>query len=268
MLEIDVLIPFRDDNPTRTFPLVVFALIATNVVVFLYQQTLSTGEGLLFLCRYGAIPAVLLGGASLDDAIYQMLAGAARFGQIPRGGAVGALSAAALQPIWLSLFTSMFLHGGLLHLGGNMLYLWIFGNNVEDTLGHFRFLLFYLLCGLFAAAAQMLLGLHSLVPMIGASGAIAGVLGAYYVKFPRARVDCLLFLAIFITVVALPAGLVLFLWFLLQVFEALGAAGAYAGQGGVAFFAHIGGFIAGWLLIRRFDRGRRRPVIYSRRSRR
>jgi len=268
VLETDVLIPFRDDNPTRTFPLVVFALIATNVVVFLYQKTLATGEELLFVFRYGAIPAVLVGGTSLEEAVQHMLGGAARFGQLPRGAALGTLPVAPLQPIWLSLFTSMFLHGGLLHLGGNMLYLWIFGNNIEDTLGHFRFLLFYLLCGLIAAGAQMVLGLHSLVPIIGASGAIAGVLGAYYVKFPRARVDCLLFLAIFITVVALPAGLVLLLWFLLQIFEALGAAGAYAGQGGVAFFAHIGGFIAGWLLIRKFDRGRRRPVIYSRHWRR
>lgn len=264
MFENDVLIPFRDDNPTRTFPLVVFALIAANVVVFLYQKTLATGEELLFVFRYGAVPAVLVGGIPFEEAVQQMFAGAARFGQIPRGAALGALSAAPLQPIWLSLFTSMFLHGGLLHLGGNMLYLWIFGNNIEDALGHFRFLVFYLLCGLIAAGAQILLGLHSMAPMIGASGAIAGVLGAYYVRFPHARVDCLLFLVIFVMVVALPAGLVLFLWFLLQVFEALGAAGAYSGQGGVAFFAHIGGFIAGWLLIRRFGRGRRRPVMYSR----
>jgi len=142
-----------------------------------------------------------------------------------------------------------------------MLYLWIFGNNVEDALGHVRFLVFYLFCGFLAALAQIMLSADSVVPMIGASGAIAGILGAYYKKFPHARVRCLIFIFLFVTVVALPAGLVLFIWFLLQVLQALEAPSA---QGGVAVFAHIGGFIVGYLLIRRFEpRARPRLVRFN-----
>ncbi len=240
------MIPFRDENPTRTFPVVVVGLIAANVVVYLYQLLLPVPAGMLFVYTHGAIPAVLLGQASLVEVLPPALLAEVVRVQAP---------VAPLDPIWLSVFTSMFLHGGLFHLGSNMLYLWIFGNNVEDLLGHARFLIFYLLCGVLAAGAQILVSIGSPVPMIGASGAIAGVLGAYYVKFPGARVYCLVFPFFFITVVALPAGLVLFLWFLFQLLEGIGAHGGVAG--GVAVFAHIGGFLAGWALVRKFEPRRR-----------
>lgn len=232
------MIPFRDDNPTRSFPVVTVGLLAANIVVYLYQIALPRPEDQLFVYTYGAVPVVVLGRTTLA----QLLQAQPPF--------------PALEPAWLAIFTSMFLHGGFFHLAGNMLYLWVFGNNVEDLLGHGRFIVFYFLCGLLAAGAQILLSLGSVRPMIGASGAIAGVLGAYYVKFPHARVHCLIFLLFFITVAALPAGLVLFLWFLLQLFQSL-SPGAFAGQGGIAVFAHIGGFVAGWALVRRFEPRRR-----------
>jgi len=242
-----MLLPYRDENPTRSFPLVVVGLIAANTVAFLYQALLSVVGGDVFVFTHGAIPAVLVGQASFADALPR---------QLKLDAFVTHTPIAPLDPIWLTIFTSMFVHGGLLHLVSNMLCLWIFGNNVEDALGHLRFLLFYLVCGALAAGMQVLMSLHSLVPMIGASGAIAGVLGAYYVRFPRARVFCVVFLLFFITVVALPAGLVLLLWFLLQVFQSLQSS-AGAAPGGVAVFAHIGGFVAGLLLMRRLvPRGR------------
>jgi membrane associated rhomboid family serine protease len=231
------MIPFRDDNPTRTFPIVVVLLLAFNTLVFLYQVALPRKQELIFVYTHAVIPAVLFGRATL--------------------GQVVGVALPPLEPVWLTVFTSMFLHGSLFHLGSNMLYLWIFGNNVEDALGHFRFLVFYLLCGLIAALAQVLVNTRSAVPMVGASGAIAGVLGAYYVKFPYARVRCLVILFVFITVVMLPASLVLLIWFLIQVYNSL-LPTAYGTQGGVAFFAHIGGFLAGWALVRRFEPRRRR----------
>lgn len=243
------MIPFRDANPTRTFPIVVVGLIAANVVVFIHQVLLPGPEGTLFAYTHGAIPVVLLGKATLAQVLPVHVRAAALVSHTP---------IIPLHPIWLTIFTAMFLHGSLLHLGSNMLYLWIFGNNVEDVLGHLRFLIFYLVCGCLAAAAQILMSLDSPLPMIGASGAIAGVLGAYYVKFPYARVQCLVFLFFLVTVVMLPAKLVLLLWFLLQVFQSLQSAGAYATHGGVAVFAHIGGFLVGWALVRGFEPKRRR----------
>ncbi len=233
------MIPFRDDNPTRTFPLFVVALVAANVAVFLHQVVMSDPDQIVFFYTYGAVPAVLMGKATLAQAIPIEVRSAAGVG------------ISALQPIWLTVFTSMFVHGGAAHLLGNMLYLWIFGNNVEDVLGHFRFIVFYFLCGVIAAGAQLMMSGASATPMIGASGAIAGVLGAYYMKFPRARVQCLVFLFLFITVIYLPAGLVLLFWFLFQVLQSLSATTEGA-AGGVAVFAHIGGFIAGWALVRAF----------------
>lgn len=235
------MIPFRDDNPTRTFPYFVVLLIATNVAIYLYQALLPETQQFLFVYTYGVIPAVLLGKVNFAQTLPAGLRG---------GGVASPMGFSPVEPVWLTTFSSMFLHGSLLHLGGNMLYLWIFGNNVEDALGHARFLVFYLFCGFLAALAQVVLSANSVVPMIGASGAIAGILGAYYKKFPHARVRCLVFIFLFVTVVALPAGLVLFIWFLLEVLRALEAPSA---QGGVAVFAHIGGFIAGYLLIRRFE---------------
>ena len=218
------MIPFRDENPTRTFPIIVVGLIAANVAIFIHQTLMPEAGQLLFLYTYGAVPRVVLGQATLAQVIPADLRTAALQAGVP---------VTQLQPIWLTIFTSMFLHGGIGHLAGNMLYLWIFGNNVEDTLGHGRFVVFYLLCGCIAAGAQMLMSVGSPVPMIGASGAIAGVLGAYYLKFPRARVQCLVFLFFFITVVYLPAGLVLLLWFLLAgLAEPAHVAARGSGRGG------------------------------------
>lgn len=245
------MIPFRDDNPVRTVPVVTIAIIAANIVVYLYQSLLSPLRHELFVYTHAAIPAVLLGGTSLTHVIPPNVLALARAYSVP---------VVALQPTWLTIYTAMFLHGSLWHLGGNMLYVWIFGNNIEDALGHFRFIVFYFVCGTVAAGLQILFSLTSPVPMIGASGAIAGVLGAYYVLFPTARVQCLVFLFIFVTVVWLPAALVLILWFLLQVFDSLGALGRQA-QGGVAVFAHVGGFLAGWLLVRRFQPRNRGRII-------
>jgi membrane associated rhomboid family serine protease len=249
------MIPFRDDNPTRTFPFVVVALVAANVAVFIHQAMLPEGDGrlpaeqVLFIYRYAVVPAVLLGKATLAQAIPLQV----------RAAVAAGVPAAQLEPAWLTIFTAMFLHGGIAHLGGNMLYLWIFGNNVEDALGHLRFIVFYFLCGCVAAGAQIAVSANSGAPMIGASGAIAGVLGAYYMKFPHARVRCLVFLFFLVTVVMLPAGLVLLIWFLLQVWQSLtvAASGGQGVQGGVAVFAHIGGFIAGWALVRKFEPKRR-----------
>ncbi len=243
------MIPFRDDNPTRTFPIIVVGLISANIAIYLYQSLLPVPEQALFVYTHGAIPAVLVGKLSFAQVLPHEARAAAFLSNAP---------VTPIQPAWLTIFTSMFLHGGLWHLAGNMLYLWVFGNNVEDVLGHFRFLVFYLLCGLLASAAQILVSLGSPVPMIGASGAIAGVLGAYYMKFPRARVRCLVFLFFFVTVILLPASLVLLLWFLMQVWSSLQPQG---GQGGVAFFAHIGGFIAGWALVKRFEPPRRPRLV-------
>jgi membrane associated rhomboid family serine protease len=204
---------------------------------------------MLFLFNYGAVPAVLLGKMTLAQALAQVIPREVRAAVMNSG-----TSFTPLQPIWLTVFTSMFMHGSVMHVAGNMLYLWIFGNNVEDVLGHGRFIVFYLLCGCLAAGAQILMSASSPAPMIGASGAIAGVLGAYYMKFPQARVQCLVFLFFFITVVYLPAGLVLLLWFL---FELLRTLQPQSLQGGVAVFAHVGGFLAGWVLVRRFEPARR-----------
>jgi len=223
------MIPLHDDNPTTLAPVVTIALIAACVVAFLVQ--LGSGEGnqrLVF--SLGVIPATLLGHARLSPDLY-------------------------LVPPVVTLFSSMFLHGGWLHLGGNMLYLWIFGNNVEDSMGHVRFLVFYLLCGLGAALAQALPAPTSTVPMIGASGAISGVLGAYLLLYPRARVLVVVPLGFFTRLVRLPALWVLGFWFAMQL---LSEVLAPAGGAGVAFRAHLGGFLCGMALI---------PVFRNRRFR-
>jgi membrane associated rhomboid family serine protease len=211
------MIPLRDDNPTKTVALVTIGIIGINVLTFLYELTLSTPAHVqAFFADFALVPAEL----------------------------THAPSPAAYQTI----FTSMFLHGGWLHLIGNMLYLWIFGNNIEDSVGHFKFVLFYLLCGIGAAAAQVLISPDSTVPMIGASGAISGVLGAYLLLFPRARVLVLFPIWIFWRVFYVPAVVVLALWFALQVLSGLAVLGVNL-TGGVAFWAHVGGFVAGIALI-------------------
>lgn len=220
------LIPLRDDNPSSITPAVSWALIATCVLVFLWQFSLGPRDGQIAVYALGVIPVVLLEGARLPPEV-------------------------AMVPPLATVFTSMFLHGGWMHLIGNMLYLWIFGDNVEDSMGHGRFVVFYLLCGVAAVLAQALPDTHSQVPMIGASGAISGVLGAYLLLYPHARVLVLIPLGFFTQLIRLPAGIVLGLWFALQLFNSLVTP---AGGGGVAFGAHIGGFVAGIALIPLFKR--------------
>jgi membrane associated rhomboid family serine protease len=224
------MIPLRDDNPIRGRPVVTIAIIALCTLVFLWQLSLSPAAGQQAAYLLGFVPAVLFGNAQLE-------------GQwIPAGA---------------TIVTAMFLHGSVLHLLGNMLYLWIFGDNIEDRLGHGRFVLFYLLCGAVAALGQAVAAPQSTVPMIGASGAISGVLGAYLVLYPRARVLVLLPLLFFFYTVRVPALVVLGLWFAGQLLSSLVA--PPGSGGGVAFAAHVGGFVAGVVTVLLFMRKRRRP---------
>jgi membrane associated rhomboid family serine protease len=253
-------IPLKDDIPTRRFPVVTVALIAINVIVyFLFEQGfLGLGEvGNERVVEYGAIPieithpgtecASVAGGAAIECAPDGLTSGQA--------------------PFWLTIITSMFLHGSLLHLGGNMLFLWIFGNNIEDAMNRLVFVAFYLLGGLAALGLQVAMDPNSAIPTVGASGAIAAVLGAYARIYPRARVVTVVFIVIIFTIVTLPALLVLGLWFLLQLLPAFTEPAGHVG-GGVAYFAHIGGFLFGVLAIKLFannvqddyDRAHRIPV--------
>lgn len=218
------MIPLHDDNPTQGTPLVTLMLIGICIAVFLYQTNLSQQAAELFAFQYGAIPAIVFGQASLPEE-------------------------AVAIPAALTLVSSMFLHGSWMHLLGNMLYLWIFGNNIEDVMGHAKFVLFYTLSGILAALSHALTDPSSQIPMVGASGAISAVLGAYILLFPRAHVLVLLPM---IGMTRVAAGIVLGMWFVTQLISggmSMGAAG-----GGVAFFAHIGGFIAGMALIGLFKR--------------
>ncbi len=266
------MIPIRDLIRSRRFPVVTVSLIVINLLVFLYQGYLGTREPLMenwseqryawldagrqpppifdpvyaystrrvpgrsvstyeiprddwFLMQYALTPAELLGGVDLPPTIP--------------------------IPIWLTLLTSIFMHGGIMHVLGNMLYLWIFGDNVEDAMGPVRFLIFYLLCGAVASFAQIAIGPGSSVPLIGASGAIAGVLAAYFMLYPYAKVMTIIPIFFFLRLVAVPAVFLLGFWFILQVISGAGALGA---SGGVAWFAHIGGFIAGLVLVFPFRR--------------
>jgi membrane associated rhomboid family serine protease len=219
------MIPLQDDNPTERTPFVTVAFIATCTLVFLYQASLSPRTGETFIFQYGAIPAVLFGQADLPEAMSVTI------------------------PTYATVITSMFLHGGWMHLMGNMLYLWIFGNNIEDVMGHARFIVFYLTCGVVAAFSHAVTDPSSTVPMVGASGAISGVLGAYILLFPRAHV-LVFFPGVGMTRVA--AGIVLGMWFIMQLLSG-GMSIGHTG-GGVAFFAHIGGFVAGMVLIGFFKR--------------
>ncbi|MBI2460008.1 MAG: rhomboid family intramembrane serine protease [Candidatus Rokubacteria bacterium] len=233
------MLPLKDDIPTRSFPLVTVGLIAANILVFLYQLSLSVPgdrEALrtaqAFVYEFGLIPCRLSGRCALP------------------------VELGAPAP-FATVFTSMFLHGGLFHVGGNMLYLWIFGNNVEDSMGHGRFIVFYLLSGLVASLAQFAIDPASQIPMIGASGAVSGVLGAYLVMYPHARVLTLVVFGIFWQFIRVPAVIVLGFWIVVQLLNGL-LTFTTPQQRGVAWFAHIGGFLAGLVLIRFF---RRRPRI-------
>lgn len=220
------MIPLHDDNPTDIFPFITIITIVACVFVFIWQVSLGSEGNQIVIFSLGVIPAVLLDKAQLPPEL-------------------------VLIPPAMTVFTSMFLHGGVMHLAGNMLYLWIFGNNVEDCMGHFRFIIFYAICGIAAVLGQTMQNPESEIPMIGASGAISGVLGAYLLLYPRARVLVLIPLGFISQLVRLPAGWVLGLWFVLQL---VSSALSDSDGGGVAWFAHIGGFVAGMILLPLFKK--------------
>lgn len=229
-------LPLRDKNPRSTTPVVTVLLIVANTLVFLYQITLPAKVEQRFLAEFALTPAIF----------FHTL------------GAPGIPLQSALMP----LITCMFLHGGWLHLLGNMWFLWVFGDNVEDRLGHLAYIWFYLLCGLGAGVLHLLLNANSKLPTLGASGAISGVLGAYLILFPRARVLTLVFLVFFIFTVELPAVLVLGWWFVIQFLSGLESLGMRS-AGGVAWWAHIGGFVLGVMLIKIWPQRGRRYAAYS-----
>jgi membrane associated rhomboid family serine protease len=215
------MIPLRDNIATRTFPIITVGIIFVNILIFLWMRfTLTSFEGQTVYRFYGLVPMELM--SSLHD----------RWDLVPYNV--------------MTVFSSMFLHGGLFHLAGNMLYLWIFGNNIEDAIGHGRFIVFYLLAGIVAALAQFLYDPASNIPMVGASGAVSGILGAYLVLYPYARIKTLLFIIIFIKIVELPAIALLTIWFFIQVL--------YSRLEGVAWYAHIGGFVFGLVTIKLFSK--------------
>jgi membrane associated rhomboid family serine protease len=232
------MIPLRDHNPTTTRPVLTISLIVANVLVF-FTEPLTAGaaaQARFFYCK-AAIP-------------YEV---------ISRHQLSATTTVCPGKNVWVSILLSMFLHGGLLHIAGNMLFLWVFGNNIEDRLGRGRFFAFYMIAGLAATYAQSAiamagqtgdpgLGTTAGTPMVGASGAVAGILGAYILLFPRARVTTLVFLFVFVSTMDISAWVLIGLWFVLQVFSGVASIGASASSG-VAFFAHIGGFVAGMVLL-------------------
>ena len=232
------MIPFRDHNPSGTTPYVTIGLIALNGLVFLYEASQHPQRREQFVLQWAMQPSE----------VFRSLKGEPSPGQ--------------LMPVLATPLTSMFMHAGLMHLLGNMLYLWIFGDNVEDRMGHVKYLIFYLICGLGAAAAHALVNPSSSVPTVGASGAIAGVLGAYLVAFPHARVSTLLVLGFFWSVVRLPAVVVLGFWFVLQFVSGLGSL-TMRRMGGVAWWAHIGGFVLGMGLLFVFQKRREKRRAYG-----
>lgn len=205
------MVPLRDTQPSYSRPLVISLIIALNAMAFLFELSLEPDLREAFIFQYGIIPD--------------------RFQ-------------------YADIFTSMFLHGGWLHLIGNMWFLWIYGDNIEDILGHGKFAIFYLLCGAAAALTHVLTQPYSRIPTIGASGAIAGVMGAYLVKFPHSRIITLVPIFVFFTTMEIPAVFILVYWFLLQIFQGFGSVAPVANRGGTAWFAHVGGFIAGIILIK------------------
>ena len=238
------MIPYRDDNPTLATPVATLAIIAANVAVWVLVQGMGATEPLArSVCELGLIPGDFLG---------RLPAGY----QINMGGGLACVVEGTRS--WYTPLTSMFLHGGWMHLIGNMWFLWLFGNNVEDSMGRMRYVAFYLLCGLAAALTQTFLSPSSGIPMVGASGAISGVMGAYVLLYPRVRVHTLIVLIVFFFRVTLPAWVMLGYWFLLQLLG--GAAAAGTETGGVAFWAHVGGFAAGGFLIGLF----RNPELVAR----
>ncbi len=234
--------PYRDDNPTLRTPVVTVGLIALNVAAWVLIQGMGANPQLTqSVCQLGLIPGEFLNRIPVGTEV--------RLGPYTR-------CILGYGPVWLTPFSSMFLHGGWFHLIGNMWFLWLFGNNVEDSMGRIRYFLFYLLCGLAAAATQTFLQPNSAVPMVGASGAISGVMGAYVILYPRVQVHMLVVLVIFVTRIVVPAYLMLGYWFLLQL---LGGTTSLRAEGGVAFWAHVGGFLGGAVLVPLF----RNPVFVA-----
>lgn len=216
------MIPLRDENPSKGIPYVNILLIFANIAAFVHQKFLVFGGSQDLVLRMGYIPYEL---THLVD-----------------------IGPPSRIPIPLTIFTAMFMHGGWIHLLGNMLFLWIFGDNVEEKLGHFRYMYFFLMCGVAASLFHIFTNYHSRVPCIGASGAVAGIMGAYMFLFPRARIKTLLILGIFIQVVSIPAIVMLGYWILIQILSGFTEWGSRTG-GGIAWFAHIGGFFAGFFLM-------------------
>jgi len=216
------MIPIKDENPSGTFPIVNIFLIITNVFLFIYLNYFMQGANRSIVFQLGFIPYELSHLVDID----------------PKN----------LVPAPLTIFTAMFIHGGWLHLLSNMLYLWIFGDNVEDVLGHFKYLFFYIMCGIVATLAHGFLNIDSRVPTLGASGVIAGVLGAYIFLFPKVRIKTILILFVFVKIVYIPAIIMLGYWILIQILSGLAEYDSKTG-GGIAWFAHIGGFVAGLALI-------------------
>ncbi len=232
------MIPLADENPSGKKPYVVYGLIALNVFAYAidYLGTqVVRGIPINGLWQYSMVPAAVVSNQPVPVAV-------------PYGPYLVRFPHYGLEPQWLTIFTSMFMHASFLHIAGNMLYLWIFGNNIEDALGHFRFLAFYLACGICAALAHVFANTNSLVPTVGASGAIAGVLGAYLFLYPGNSVRTLIMFGFFWDFVEIPALFVLGIWFLTQLINLGGSGGLYGG-GGVAYWAHVGGFVAGVVII-------------------
>ena len=281
------MLPLKDNIPTARFSIVTVAFIAINVIVFIWQLNFPTDERLddvgfgpidQSALEYGAIPERITHPGEAGDCAIGAAAEAA--GQFEAGvvcpGTKDYEEAVARSqqnpgsdlgpftidqaPWWITLFTSMFMHGGILHIAGNMLFLWVFGNNIEDSMGRLKFVLFYLLAGLIAVYSQALIDPGSTAPTIGASGAVAGVLGAYALLHPRARILTLIFIIFFVTLVEIPALILLAIWFILQFIPALGqVAVETGGDQGIAYFAHVGGFLFGLAAIKLFATRRREP---------
>ncbi len=216
------MIPLKDENPSNTIPIVNVSLILANIFVFIYQYFVAPGGPSALFYQLGCIPYEF---SHISD-----------------------IGPPALIPVPLTILSAMFVHGGLIHLISNMLFLWIFGDNVEDRLGHLRYLLFYLVCGIAASLSHIATNFDSQIPSIGASGAVAGVMGAYMFLFPKARIRTLMIWLIFIQVIRIPAIIILGYWILIQVLSGFVEYGAQSGSG-IAWFAHIGGFVTGFLLI-------------------
>jgi membrane associated rhomboid family serine protease len=242
------MIPIKDENPVSSTPVVTIVLIAINIVVFLTEPLFASGpdarfqEARYFVCK-ASVPYEVTHGERIADA---RVRGVEFEDQIDNFFAEIERRECPRKNVWLSIIVSMFLHGSILHIAGNMLFLWVFGNNVEDRLGKPKFVAFYLLSGIAATYAQSYVFPSSATPLVGASGAIAGILGAYLLMFPRARIRSLVILVIFITMIELPAMVVIGLWFVLQLVSGIGSVAA---DTGVAYMAHVGGFLAGMLLL-------------------